>query len=299
MQQQAEPQDATIITEGDYTITTKETSALATVITAEIDSQIATAKAYPRSIHKFKQRALTLATMSQEVAASCEYGLPRGGKVIKGPSVRLAEIIVNSWGNVRAGARVVLNTGRKIVSQAICHDLETNVCITIEVERRITDKKGIPYNEDMQIMAGNAASSIALRNAIFKVVPKAAWDEIYQQSRFVALGDASTLVERRTKAVEYFRSKGVTDPQICQALGVNAIDDIDLDRLATLSSMKSALVNNEASLETLFPPVEDPKKKADDASKATEDKLNKSGKAGAKKTVDRLEQGLADTNKSE
>ena len=59
---------------------------------AEVDQQVATARAMPRSISKAIQNINTLATLDEESAQECIYALPRGGKPIKGPSVRLAEI---------------------------------------------------------------------------------------------------------------------------------------------------------------------------------------------------------------
>jgi hypothetical protein len=291
------------VQEGDYTIqeVATTTSVLATIVGAEIDAQIATAKNFPRSLTQFLKRALTLATISQEVAESCEYGLPRANKIIKGPSVRLAEIIVSSYGNVRAGTRVVQNNGRQIVAQAVCHDLETNVAITIEVTRSIMQHEKVwdnaqrkyintgrmvPMNEDMQTLAGNAAASIALRNAIFRVVPKAAWWQVYTEAQTVARGSAATLPDRRTKAMEWFKGKGIKEEQIFRLLDVKGVDDIDLEKLSTLSSIKAAVSNNEASLANIFP-NDEPANRVNKATKATEDKLNKTGN-GAKDTASKM-----------
>lgn len=292
---QTTPQDSQPIQEGDYTIQEVATtqSVLATVVGAEIDAQIATAKNFPRSLAVFLKRATSLATISQEVAESCEYGLPRGGKIITGPSVRLAEIIVSSYGNVRAGTRVVQNTGRQIVAQAVCHDLETNVAITIEVTRSIMQHEKVwdnaqrkmiptgrmvPMNEDMQTLAGNAAASIALRNAIFRVVPKAAWTTVQVAAKKTAMGSEATLPARRTAAMAWFKDKGIKEDQIFRVLEVKGVEDIDLEKLSKLSAIKSAVANNEASLENIFP-KDEPANRSGRATRATEDKLNKTGNA--------------------
>lgn len=225
---------------------------LSTVIKAEIDMQISTAKAYPRSLQVAMQRALSLATLSQEVAESCVYALPRAGKTIEGPSVRLAEIIGSSWGNMRSGARVISNDGKTITSQGICHDLETNFAVTMEVKRKITDKYGKTFNEDMQVMTGNACNAIAFRNAIFKVVPRAMIDQIIQEIKKVSRGDVSTLPERREKAVKWFNGKGVTNDQIVEHFDIKKIEDIDLDMLQTLSGYKNAVSNDGADISEIF-----------------------------------------------
>src|SRR5471032_1019018 len=82
--------------------------ALVSAITkAELDGQITTARAFPRSVKRFINRCTDLATLNEDVAESCMYALPRGGKTIEGPSARFAEILQSSWGNCRAGARVI------------------------------------------------------------------------------------------------------------------------------------------------------------------------------------------------
>jgi hypothetical protein len=311
-EQQTPPPDK--VQEGDYTIEVVENdpATLAMIVGAEIDVQIATAKKYPRSIAIFLKKALSLATIDQETAESCEYGLPRAGKIITGPSIRLAEIIYASYGNCRAGARIV-NRGRTtITAQGVFHDLESNAAVTIEVTRSIMEHekkwdnvKGkyvrtgrmVPMNEDMQTLAGNAAASIALRNAIFRGVPKASWNSVYKQAQITARGDAATLPARREKALAWFAEKGVKVEQILRILDVRGVEDIDLERLQTLSTIKAAVVNNEATLENIFP-SEQQRANADAATKAAEDKINKKsgGRAGAKKTEQKLTDDLAKKN---
>lgn len=226
--------------------------ALSLITKAEIDTQIATAKAFPRSLKMFHDRALSMATLTEDIAASCSYSLPRGGKTLEGPSVRMAEIIVSSFGNIRSGARVIANDGKTITAQGICHDLETNNSVTVEIKRRITDKNGKTFNEDMQTVTGNAACAIAFRNAVFKVVPAALCQDIYDKAKEVARGTAETLVKRRDKAVDYFNSIGVKNEQIISVLEIKKIEDIDLDKLSILTGMKAAIKNGEATVTSLF-----------------------------------------------
>jgi hypothetical protein len=229
-------------------------SALELITKAEIDVQISTAKAFPRSIKQFIDKAMSIATVNENVAASCAYALPRGGKSLEGPSVRLAEIVASSYGNIRTGARVISNDGKIITAQGICHDLETNSSVTVEVQRRITGKDGKTFNEDMQVVTGNAACAIAFRNAVFKEIPFALVTDIYDAAKAVAKGTAATLPLRREKAVSYFKELGVKDKQICEVLGVKKIEDIDLDKLSILSGMRTAYKSNESTLEELFNP---------------------------------------------
>lgn len=220
---------------------------------AEVDIQITTAKAYPRSIHAFKQQALDLATFDEEIAAGCMYALPRGGKPIEGPSVRLAEIIASAWGNLRTEARVVGADNQEITAEATCWDLQSNLAMRVQVKRRITDKNGRRFNPDMITVTGNAAVSIALRNAIFRVIPKAYVNSLYHAARQVAIGNAETLAAKRAQMVDYFGKMGVTPERLFEAIGKKGIDDIGLDELAVLKGTASAIKNGELSVDEAFP----------------------------------------------
>lgn len=222
------------------------------VAATEVDVQIATAHRFPRNIKAFKQQALALATLDEETAQSCFYCLPRGGKKIVGPSARLAEIVASSWGNIRAEARVVETTDTQVVSEALCWDLEKNVAIRVQVRRRITDSRGNRYNEDMVVVTGNAASSIALRNAVFKVIPAALTKSVYEAARKVAVGDAKSLVDRRNKMVETFSKIGVTVEQVCAVVGKPSIDDVDLEDLAVLIGIFTAIKEGDTTIEQAF-----------------------------------------------
>ena len=110
----------------------------------------------------------------------------------------------------------------------------------------------ITMNEDMQVVTGNAACAIAYRNAVLKVVPAALVQPIYEEAKKLLKGTETTLPEKRQKALDYFREKGVKDEQICKVLMVKRVEDIDLEKLFTLRTMATALRNNETTVADLF-----------------------------------------------
>jgi len=229
-----------------------QASTAAAISMAEIDKQIATAHAFPRSITKFRQEALELVTLTQAIADECIYALPRGNKVIEGPSARFAEIIASCWGNSRAGARVMNEEGHFVIAQGVFHDLERNVAINYEVKRRITDRDGHMFNDDMIGVTSNAACSIALRNAILKGIPKAFWTDIYDAAQGVAAGSEQTLEKRRAEWIALFEKRGINRAQICRRLGVKGIPDIGLEHIVTLKGIANAIKNNEYTVEEAF-----------------------------------------------
>ena len=221
---------------------------------AEIDTQIATARRYPRQISRVAQSILSLATLDEETAEESMYALPRGGKPIQGPSIRFAEIVKTSYGNCRAAARVVHvdRMEKVVIAEGVFHDLETNTATRAEVRRRICDKYGKLYKDDMIIVTGNAACSIALRNAILGGVPKALWRKAYDAVQHTIAGDVKTLAETRDKAIKALANFGVTPEQIFAALGVAGVEDITIQHVPTLRGMFATLKNGEATVEEMF-----------------------------------------------
>ena len=218
----------------------------------EIDTRIATARQYPRSVAASLKTALGMATINEDVAGGCWYSLPRDGKQIEGPSVRLAEIMLSSWGNIDAGARVVEIGDQFLTAEGFCWDMEKNVRIAVQVRRRITTKNGRRYSEDMIGTTANAACSIALRNALFRVVPRVFTDQILAEARKVAVGDAKTIVARRDAMFAYFAKLGVDEPRLLASVRRHGREDVTIEDLAQLKGMATAIREGESTIEELF-----------------------------------------------
>lgn len=230
-----------------------ETNAIEQVTRGEVDMQVSTAKRFPRSITSFRRAALSLATKDPKIAGSCFFVLPRAGKNIEGPSIRLAEIVAGAWGNLRCETRVVGIGDKTVTSQATCWDMERNVLIRCEASRRITDRTGRRYSDDMIVVTGNAAASIALRNAVFRVVPMAYVNELTMQCKRVAATSEGGLDATRQKWLAYFDRRGVSGDRVLAMLGRKGVEDIELDDITLLQGLHTALSDGETTLEEVFP----------------------------------------------
>ncbi|WP_198964570.1 hypothetical protein [Bradyrhizobium sp. C9] len=244
-------------------------SAMPAMLRAEIDGQIATAKAYPRNVSRAIGNIKSLATLDEETAAESLYALvrkkkqqSRGGNdsadtanaAIEGPSIRLAEIAAQCWGNCRIEAHVVTVNKKDKWVEAVgtFHDLETNMASTATVRRRISTSSGNLFSEDMITVTGNAACSIAKRNAILAGIPRGVYRPAYHAAREVVAGTAATLSQNRDKAIKAFAAYGVTPDQIFEALDVQGEADIRLEHIATLRGMFMSIKNGEATVEEMF-----------------------------------------------
>ena len=249
------------------------TPQLQTVGGANFDTQVATAKRFPRSISRFMQHAQEMATLTPEIAASCIYAIPRDGKMIEGPSARLAEIVAHAWGNLRIQAGASESDDRFIFGRGEAWDVETNVAIAFEVRRRITSKGGKTYGDDMITVTGNAAASIALRNAVFKAVPSSFWKPIYAKCRQVVAGEAKTFHSRRDDLMKAFGIMGVAPEQVTGLLGVRGVLDITLEHMVTLTGVYNSLKEGETTIEEAFAgtvaPIKAAERKSEQSAKET------------------------------
>ena len=232
--------------------------AIAALNRSEIDMQVTTAKKYPRDVVAVQKKMQSLATMDEETASSCFYTLPRGGKPIQGESVRLAEIAIATYQNCRAGTRIVSieadGDNPAVTVQAAFHDVENNVMITIEKRRRITKKKSKPKPDEDDIqLAVAACTSIALRDATFRVIPKSFVRPVYLACKKIAVGDASSLAKNRQVCVDKLVKMGAMLPDILAVVDAKRVEDIDLEKLELLIGLGSAIKNGELSIENAFP----------------------------------------------
>ena len=240
----------------------KDTQQIAVVDRGDVDLQVSTAKTYPRSIAGCLQSAIGLATYSREMAEACIYLIPRGGKEITGPSIRLAEIMALSWGNLRCKGRVIGEDGDFIVARGTAWDMETNVLFSADVRRRIIDKHGRRFSADMVGVTGNAAVSIAIRNVLLRVIPKAIIDQVYAKAKDTAVGSIRTIGERRSLALQKLAVFGITEERVLNRVGREGIEDVTLKDIEKLIGLYNAIDSENKTPDDAFPEIKidiDPK----------------------------------------
>jgi hypothetical protein len=229
---------------------------------AELDTQISTAKAYPRDTNQSIEYALQLATMDEATAQSCFYCLPRKEKdgtkkEIRGASIRLAEIVMCAWGNIHVATRVVENDGKHITAESVAWDLQSNVKSVMQNKVSIwfgakDGKGGYQANADMQTVLSNAASAKALRNAIFKVVPKALVDRVLEKAMTFAVGDQKTVNSKVADVFDKLTKMGIDKDKILQYYGRNSISEITVEDFKSLIGVGTAIKEGHIKIEECF-----------------------------------------------
>lgn len=239
---------------------------------ASIDIQVSTAKAYPRDMEKALKNSIFTVTMDIETASTCTYSVPRGGKAITGPSVHLAKILMQNWGNIRGETKVIEIGQRDITSQSVIWDLENNAALKVEVKRSIMTKSG-RMSDDMITVTGNAANSIALRNAIFGIIPRAIVDKVYASSQQKIIGDDQNFAKRVKDVLAGFKKVyNKEEVEVLPLVGKANVDQLTKGDLVVLIGVAQALKDGDVTAEMVFKPAT---KTADE--KKADLKANQSG----------------------
>lgn len=221
------------------------------LVRSELESQIAMAHAHRRKLSVFRADLRSTACGDASIAKQCTYVLKRSGKQITGPSIRFAELVAFAYGGLRRSAYVVDEGARFIKVHATAHDLERNNVATYEVSRRITTKEGHRYGDDMIGVTIAAAVSIGMRNAIFGIVPRALWEDVYQDVIATAAGGKGWKQDVGL-ALDWFAKKGFDAARVCSRLGREGVDDLTAEDVVVMKHWFDDVRARRTKVEDLF-----------------------------------------------
>lgn len=257
---------------------------------AAIDTQIVTAKKFPRELHRVKNNCVAAVSMDIETAQSCRYAKPVAGKNVTGPSVHLARIIAQQYGNIRVQQRIKQITDRTIIAEAVALDMETNYAVSVEARRSIIGRTGQRYTDSLIETNAMGILAIAERNAILKIVPKGLIDVVYKSAFKTANGDLDDeqkLLTARKKAFDFFAEKyDATEQNVLDILGLRSSGQVTAEHIADLRGYMQALKDGELTADELFgkkPKInfdEKPKAKTVEPEKEKETKTTTKKKPG-------------------
>lgn len=228
---------------------------------ASIDIQIATAKKYPRSMDLFYKRATAMVTFDAETAASCLYRRvvgKEGGKMIfaEGESIRLAEIVAASYGNLRVAGMIIEMEPRYVKAVGIAHDLESNYAVKKEVVESTVNRHGQPFSERMRVVVAKSAQSKAIRDATFSVVPKSLCKPLVSKAKDVAKGDIKTFEAKQKAVVTWIKSLKIKPKRVWDAIGIKGEADISVEVLLLLAGIRTAIEEGDCTINEAFPKPE-------------------------------------------
>lgn len=140
----------------------------------EVQGQIVMAKKFPRNEEQSFCRIIQ-ACQRRSLAEKAEYEYPRGGQKVTGPSIRLAEVAAQNWGNIDFGIVELEQRSGESQVMAYAWDLETNTRQTkiFSVPHIRSTKKGnIPLTDprDIYELVANQGAR-RMRACILGIIP--------------------------------------------------------------------------------------------------------------------------------
>lgn len=244
----------------EATLEVLQPSAIEALERAAVDVQVSTAHKFPRSLELFKKRSLAMATLDVDTAESCIYLRPVGKKdgkmqYAEGASIRMAEIVAASYGNIRVAARIIEQTERYVKCEGVAHDLESNYAAKSETMEPTVTREGKPFSEGMRAVVAKACLAKAFRDAIFKVVPRALCKTVYDSAKNVATGKDQPISERIKRVQAWIGTLKIDEARVFAMLEVKGWSEVTPDHLLKLTGIKTAMGDGDVSIDDAFPPI--------------------------------------------
>lgn len=249
--------------------------------TAEVQAAYVIAKKFPRNLHESYQNILA-SCKRPFLAEQAMYAYPRGGQLITGPSIRLAEAMGQSWGNLDCGVREVSQSNGVSVAEAYAIDLQTNTRITktFHVKHERHTKKGktrLTDPRDIYEMVANQGAR-RLRACILGIIPGDVADAAVEQCKRTLESSDVPIADQIKKMVSAFDELGVKVEHLEKRLGHN-LDATIAQEIVTLKGIYKSIKDGMAKREDFF---EIQSKAAEDSKEDLKELLEKNKKDSTK-----------------
>ncbi len=228
---------------------------------AEVQAKLVLAKRFPRNLALAYDKLMEQCRR-KDFAETAIYRYPRGGQNVEGASVRLAEEIARSMGNIEYGLRELANKPGESEMEAFAWDQESNVTssqrFVVKHRRDKSDKATkVRIKEDLiderdiyEVTANMGARRMRAR-ILAIVPPQFEKDAVQECRRTIAAGGGKSLIDRRNDMVQAFKKLSVTVAMLEQYKD-KKVDDFAEDDLVDLIGVYQAIKSGEFSKKDYF-----------------------------------------------
>ena len=225
---------------------------------SEALASVQMAKMFPRDTIAARDRILNACTRPKLAEGAC-YTYARGGTDVTGPSIRLAEMLAQNWGNMSFGIRELEQRNGESTCEAFAWDMETNarqvkvfqvrhIRHTKNGDKVLTDPRDI-----YELVANNGARR--LRACILGVIPGDIVDEAVKACEITLTTRFEVTPERLMAMMERFGEYGITKEQVEARMQCH-LDAIKPAQLANLGKIYNSLKDGMSKAEDWFPKKE-------------------------------------------
>ncbi|MDA8220875.1 MAG: hypothetical protein M0Z35_03965 [Desulfitobacterium hafniense] len=210
---------------------------------ADLQGMVYSAKQFPRDQFAAYQR-IKQACERKSLAMIASYEYPRGGQKVTGPSIRLAEVVAQNWGNMTFGVVELEQKVGESTCMAYAWDIETNVrsekIFTVKHER--STKQGAKKLDDSRDIYELVANMGARRQraCILAIIPKDVIDSAVEEcDKTLAGKNSEPIIDRIKKMFDAFKAYGVTREMIEKRIGVGLDSFTEKDLLGLIKVFNS------------------------------------------------------------
>lgn len=221
----------------------------------EVQAQYVIAKRFPRDENVAFSKIMK-ACERKFLAEQAIYAYPRGTQVVTGPSIRLAEVLSQAWGNLDAGIVEIEQSNGVSVCKAYATDLETNISVskTFHVAHERHTRRGVTRLTDprdiYELVANQGARR--LRACLLGIIPAdVAEAAVKQCEKTLAAGNNEPIEERVRKMVLKFNEIGIGVDHLEKRLG-HKLSAIIETEIVTLGSIYKSIKDGMGKREDFF-----------------------------------------------
>jgi hypothetical protein len=190
---------------------------------AESQAGFVVAQRFPRDQGAALSRVLQ-SCQRKSLAEQAEYAFPKGGQMVEGPTIRLAEVLAQNWGNILFGIRELQEIEGASMLMAYCYDLETNTrserIFTVKHVRKAKGKTTqLTDARDIYEVNFNQGAR-RLRACILQVIPGDVVEMAVEACRStLEATDADATPENIAKMLKAFAEIDVTEEMVVERMG--------------------------------------------------------------------------------
>lgn len=217
---------------------------------SEIKGKMYLARQFPRD-PDFALQSVLKECNRKELAEVAQYEYPKGDTVVRGPSIRLVEVLARHWSNITCGVDEIESKDNETTIKVYAWDLETNVSDskTFSVRHERTAGKGqnrrtykLTDERDIYEMVANKGAR-RKRACLLSVLPGwyvdaavAACEETLKAS----ITDGKNMEEVISSLVSAFEEFGISPSQIDEKIG-KSVDRLSKNDVVKLRHLYSAI----------------------------------------------------------
>ncbi len=221
---------------------------------AEVQAAFVIAKKFPRNVEESYLNIMNTCKRPT-LAEQAIYAYPRGGKMVTGPSIRLAEAMAQAWGNLDCGVREISQSNGVSICEAYAIDLQTNTRITkvFHVAHKRDTKKGVTRltdSRDIYELVANQGSR-RLRACILGVIPGDIIEAAVNRCAATLESSDVPIAERIRKMIMLFDELGVKVEHLEKRLG-HKLDATIPTEIVTLQAIYKSIRDGMAAREDFF-----------------------------------------------